>query len=94
MLGEPDFDETRKLLLRIDRAKVKEAVLQQLEIVAAHLDLEGFGYIKVTRTGAQACFSADVTSQVLKGEIAHEQMTTAEISKTFWSKPAMERFNS
>ena len=94
MPGELDFDETRKLLLRIDRAKVKEAVLQQLEIAAAHLDLEGFAYIKVTRTGAQACFSADVTSQVLKGEVNQEKMTTAEISKTFWQKPAMERFNS
>lgn len=95
MQSEPDFDATRKLLLRIDRAKVKEALLQNLEVAAAHLDLEGFAYIKLTRTGAQACFSADVTSEVLKnGGCTGEKMTTKEISKTFWSKPAMERFGS
>jgi hypothetical protein len=83
-------DDMAKILSRIDREKVKEALLQNLEIAAAHLDLEGFAFVKLTRTGLQACFSADVTSQVLKGEEpACGKLTTKEISKTFWSKPAM-----
>lgn len=85
-----EVNDVAKLLSKIDRQKVKEALLQNLEIAAAHLDLEGFAFIKLTRTGLQACFSADVTSQVLKGEEpAGGKMTTAEISKTFWNKPAM-----
>lgn len=85
-----EFYETKKLLSRIDREKVKAAILQNLEVMAAHLDLEGFAFLKLTRTGLQACFSADVTSQVLKGEEpAGGKMTTKEISKTFWNKPAM-----
>ena len=71
---------------------MKDAILPNVEIVAAHLDLEGFCYLKITRTGRDECFSADVTSQVLRGEEpASGKMTTKEISKTFWSRPAMEK---
>ena len=87
------FEETKRLLLKISRDRVKAAMLQNLEIVAAHLDLEGFAFLKVTRTGAQECFSADVTSQVLKGEEpACGKMTYKEIAKTFWREPAMEKW--
>lgn len=84
-----EFSEVKKLLLRIDREKVKEALLQYLEIAASHLDLEGVAYIKVLRTGAQACFSMDVTSEVLK----KSGFTTKELSKEFWSKPSMEKWD-
>lgn len=84
-----EFSEVKKLLLRISREKVKEAILQHLEIVAAHLDLEGVAYIKVIRTGAQECFVMDVTSRILKDH----GFTTKELSKEFWSKPAMEKWS-
>lgn len=87
-----EFSEAAKLLLRIPRQTVEKAVLPNIEIVAAHLDLEGFCYLKITRTGRDQCFSVDVTSQVLKGEEpASGKMTTKEISKHFWSKPAMDK---
>lgn len=82
-----EFSEAAKLLLRIDRKKVKEALLAHLEIAAAHLDLEGIAYIKLTRTGSQACFSMDVTSEVLK----KQGFDVKDQSKAFWSRPAMEK---
>ena len=83
-----ELQEVANLLLRIQRKTVKAALLQNLEIAAAHLDLEGIAYIKVTRTGAQECFSMDVTSEVLK----KNGFTTKELSKHFWSKPSMDKW--
>jgi hypothetical protein len=68
---------------------VRVAILENLEIAAAHLDLEGVAYIKLVRTGAQRCFSMDVTSEVLK----EKGFTTEELEKHFWSKPSMEKWD-
>jgi hypothetical protein len=77
-----------KKVHKIEVRAVREALLAQVHVVAAHLDLEGISYIKLTRTGADICFSADHTSKVLK----LEGMDHAEQSKVFWKKPAMEKW--
>lgn len=82
-----------KKVVRIARKKVREAIVPHVETFAAHLDLEGFCIIKVTRTGPHECFAQDVTSMVLKGEYPPgPKMTTGEISDTFWKEPAMVKW--
>jgi len=74
--------------------KAVAALIESSPVVRAHLDLEGFAFVKVTRTGPDSCFSADVTNHVLKGEEpACGKMTTKEISDTFWKVPASERWD-
>lgn len=83
-----------KRVVRIARDKVRKALLPHIETFAAHLDLEGFAYIKVLRTGPHECFAQDVTSRILKGEepAGSRNMTTKEISDTFWKEPAMVKW--
>ena len=82
-----------KPVVRIARKKIKDAIVPHLETFAAHLDLEGFCYIKVLRTGPHECFAQDVTSHVLKHEAGLERaMTVREISDTFWKEPAMVKW--
>lgn len=82
-----------KKVVRIARKNVREAIVPHVETFAAHLDLEGFCYIKVIRTGAHECFAQDVTSLVLKGEDpAGGKMTSEEIGNTFWKEPAMVKW--
>ena len=78
---------------RISRQVVGDALAPNVEIIAAHLDLEGFAYVKITRTGKQGCFSADVTSMILKGEEpAGGKMGYSDMDKMFWQHPAMEKW--
>lgn len=81
-------------VVRIARNKVHQALLPHIEVFAAHLDLEGFAYIKVLRTGPHECFAQDVTSRILKGEEpqGNRNMTTKEISDAFWKTPAMVKW--
>lgn len=80
-------------VVRIARKKVQQAITPHVETFAAHLDLEGFCYIKVIRTGPHECFAQDVTSRVLKGEDPQGgKMTLAEMSATFWKEPAMVKW--
>ena len=82
-----------KPVVRIARKKVKEALVPHVETFAAHLDLEGFCYIKVLRTGPHECFAQDVTSRVLKGEDPQGgAMTLKDMADTFWKKPAMVKW--
>jgi len=67
--------------------KLKDVV----PIIAAHLDLEGFCYIKVTRIGAKDCFAADVTMAVLTNEGGGPALTRAEIAKLYWEKPSNQK---
>jgi len=74
---------------RIPQDSVKKAVAQMTIPIQGHLDLEGFAYIKITRTGKGECFASDVTSQILQGEEpAGGKMTYREMEQTFWRKPA------
>lgn len=79
---------------RIARKTVEQAITPHVETFAAHLDLEGFCYIKLVRTGAHECFAQDVTSRILKGEEpqGNRNMTTGDISDTFWKEPAMVKW--
>jgi hypothetical protein len=83
-----------KKVVRIARKKVEQAIIPHIETFAAHLDLEGFAYIKIIRTGPHECFAQDVTSRILKGDEpqGNRNMTTAEISDTFWKEPAMVKW--
>jgi hypothetical protein len=80
-------------LAKMSRAEVERAIAQQIPEIQGHLDLEGFAYVKITRTSADDCFAADLTSQVLKGEEpASGPMTNAEIAKVWWKVPAREKW--
>lgn len=82
-----------KKRVKINPSKIEEALRNVHVVGAAHLDLEGIAYIKLTRTGAQECFASDVTGQILKGEEpAGGKMTYADMQKVFWSRPAMEKW--
>lgn len=83
-----------KKVVRIARKKVKDALLQHIEVFAAHLDLEGFCYVKIVRTGPHENFAQDVTSKILKGEEPQgfKNMTHAEMSEAFWNRPAMVKW--
>jgi hypothetical protein len=73
---------------RIDHKAVRDALLALQAQVAGHLDLEGFAYIKITRTGPDTCFSSDKTSEVLKLEGCDYK----EQERTFWQNPAMRKW--
>ena len=82
-----------KPVIRMPRAEVERAVEQQIPAIMGHLDLEGFCYIKITRTSGKDCFAADLTSQVLKGEEpAGGPQTQEEISRMWWRHPAREKW--
>lgn len=82
-----------KKVVRIARKKVEEMLKAlPIETVAAHLDLEGFCYIKVVRTGAHEGFAQDSTQRVLTGELGNPPMTVKEIGETFWKEPAMVKW--
>ena len=58
---------------------VSEALGQWEVVVNAHMHYEGIAYLKIIRSGAQECFAADVTSQILgtkvvTGKSADERM--------------------
>jgi hypothetical protein len=79
----------KKKVTRIDPSRVSEA-LKNLHVVgAAHLDFEGVAYIKLTRTGAQECFAADVTSLILGGG---ENAGKYKAQEHLWKTPAMEKW--
>lgn len=63
--------------IKIDPARVVAAVMDQVSVIAAHLDFEGLAYIKITRDGAQSCFASDVTSRQI-GNGATIVVTSAE----------------
>lgn len=67
----------------ITQGNVTRALAEAIEGARAHLDLEGFAYIKITRTGPQSCFASDATSDVLK-----KDMSYTEIAEAFWKVPA------
>lgn len=67
---------------------VVDALGQQVNVIVGHLDLEGFAYVKITRTGAEECFASDVTSEVLK----KEGFDYKEQKFHFWKRPACDRF--
>jgi len=79
-MPKTDWDKTG----RIDPELVRMKLEDQLQVIAAHLDLEGFAYIKVTRTAAQDCFAADKTCEILK----LEGMDLKAQKEAFWDKPA------
>lgn len=74
----------RDMTGRIDPELVRMKLEDQLTVIAAHLDLEGIAYIKVTRTAAQDCFAADKTCEILK----LEGMDLKAQKEAFWDKPA------
>lgn len=79
-----------KKQIHIDLKHVKKALEQVHVQVRAHLDLEGVCYVKVTRSGAQACFATDVTGMVLRGEV-QPGLSWKDLSRTFWEHPACEK---
>lgn len=82
-----------KKVVRIARKKVQEAIVPHVETFAAHLDLEGFCYVKIMRTGPHECFAQDVTSRILKGEEPQGGgLTNEEMSKMWWKEPAMVKW--
>lgn len=83
------MSKVTKRYVRIHPKKVEEALRDQVVVAAAHLDLEGVVYLKLTRTGAQECFVSDATSEVLKksGFMYKDQ------AEAFWKKPAMEKWS-
>ena len=81
----PKNDEIERA--HMGQGPIVRALGEQIEAIRAHLDLEGVCYVKLTRTAAQGCFASDATSDVLK-----KDMSYAEISETFWKKPAAEKF--
>ncbi len=78
-----------KKRVKIHPSKVEEALRNLHVIGAAHLDLEGVAYIKLTRTGAQECFAADVTSNILGGG---EVPGKYKAQEHLWKTPASEKF--
>ncbi len=80
--------EDGKMLARMPAKPIGKAILSMVPVIQGHLDLEGFAYIKVTRTGTIECFAADETSEALK----RNGFDYKEQSKTFWKNPAMEKF--
>lgn len=85
--------QSEKPLAKMTRAEVERAVAQQIPAIMGHLDLEGFCYIKVTRTSPDDCFAADVTSQVLKKEEPQgDAMTNEDMARTWWKVPAREKW--
>lgn len=88
MSKDKDDKKTRRLV-RIDPKKVEAALKDQIVVAAAHLDFEGVAYIKLTRTGAQDCFAADVTSNILGGG---ENSGRYKDQQHMWKRPAMEKF--
>lgn len=78
-----------KKRVRIPQSKVEEALKSQIVVGAAHLDFEGVAYIKITRTGPDACFAADVTSNILGGGEVPGKYKEQE---KLWQTPAMEKW--
>lgn len=78
-----------KKRVQILRSKVEEAIKSQIVVGAAHLDFEGVAYIKLTRTGPQECFAADVTSLILGGG---ENSGKYKAQEHLWKQPAMEKW--
>ena len=81
-------------LARISQKKVREALEQQIIVARSHLDLDGFCYVKLVRTGPDDCFAQDVTSGLLRGEHELPKMTYREMERELWRHPAMERFGT
>lgn len=82
-----------KKVVRISRKKVEQALVP-IDTFASHLDLEGFCYIKLVRTGPHECFAQDVTSMILKGEEPQgfKNMTYKDMQESLWKKPAMVKW--
>ena len=68
---------------------MEEALKSQIVVGAAHLDFEGVAYIKLTRTGKDTCFAADVTSLILGGG---ENSGKYKAQEHMWKVPAMEKW--
>ncbi len=82
-----------KPVVRMSRAKVAAALKTlPLETIAGHLDLEGFCFIKVVRTGPHEGHAQDMTQRILTNDIDLRPMTVEEISKTYWKEPAMMKW--
>lgn len=79
-----------KKRVQIPRSKVEDALKSQIVVGAAHLDFEGVAYIKLTRTGPDTCFAADVTSLILGGGEGHAGKYKAQ--EHLWKQPAMEKW--
>lgn len=77
------------MLAKFPAKRLPEIVAGVLPLAAGHLDLEGVCYLKIVRTGPNEAFAQDATSYVLK-----KDMTQKEISKTYWDRPAMEKWGS
>lgn len=72
---------------------VQKALAEQVPSIQGHLDLEGFAYIKVTRTGKDDCFAGDATMDVLTRRAGCERaFTVDEVAALFWKKPAKEKW--
>ena len=71
---------------RLSRIEIERSITDQIESIAGHLDLEGFAYFKVTRTGRSECFASDVTMEVLK----KDGVTYTDMAP-FWNHPACEK---
>ncbi len=76
-----------KKRVRIPQSKVEEALKSQVVVGAAHLDFEGVAYVKLTRTGKDTCFAADVTSLILGGGDSKYKE-----QEHLWKVPAMEKW--
>lgn len=72
---------------KIDEKHVKEALKQMVPQILGHLDLEGIVYVKLVRTGKQACFSMDATADVMR-EI--HKLDLKDMS-SLWRNPACEK---
>lgn len=78
-----------KKVAKINRLQVVRALAEfPVEVVAGHLDLEGFCYLKVVRTGPNECFVKDHTSDSLR----NEGMSYKDMESLFWRKPASEKW--
>lgn len=67
----------------MSQRRVEQALDGMIEHVRAHLDLEGIAYIKVTRTGKDACFASDATADVFRKDGLHNE----DMAKLYWNKP-------
>ena len=79
--------EDKKLAL-IQQKPILQALMDQIEAIRGHLDLEGICYIKLTRTGPNECFASDRTSEVLKAE----GMDYQDQERVLWRRPAREKW--
>jgi hypothetical protein len=73
---------------RIDPELIHMRLTDQLQVIAGHLDLEGFAYVKVVRDGVQSCFAQDQTSELLKTL----GFTVEDQKKLYWDKPAYAKW--